>query len=505
MEVVGSIDQGTQSTRFTLYDRDAKSIGSYRVEFSPICPKPGWCEHDPETIWNSVVESISKCVEAAEKTHGPLKVLSIGITNQRETTLVWDRATGKPLYTAIVWLDCRTRDVCKKLVEEVGDKDYFREVTGLPVSTYFSGVKLRWMIENIPEVKEAVEAKTCCFGTVETWLIYKLTGGDDGGVHATDVSNASRTLMMDLGGRKWHEPYLKHFGANIDIMPRILSNVEVFGHVKEGPLKGVPIGGSLGDQQAAILGQRCMVGEAKNTYGTGCFMLLNTGDKMVPSTHGLLSTMAWQLGPEKTPQYALEGSVAMGGATISWLRDQLGIISTAAESESVASGVTDTGGVYFVPAFSGLLAPHWRDDARGVIVGLTGYSTKAHIVRAALEAICFQTREILDAMRKDADLEGLKKLKVDGGAAENTTLMQIQADLLQVEVERPEDRETTSLGAAFAAGLSVGFYTEQQIFENRPEGSDSFQPKVAPAEAEKRYSKWHKAVLRSMDLEDLAE
>lgn len=505
MEVVGSIDQGTQSTRFTLYDRRGKILGAHRVEVQPSCPKPGWCEHDPTIIWNSAVEAIEKCLEGAQKAYGPVKVVSIGITNQRETTVVWDRATGTPLYAAIVWLDCRTSDICKRLMDDVGSKDYFRKVTGLPISTYFSGVKLRWMIENVPAVKEAVAAGTCCFGTIESWLIYNFTGGSNGGVHVTDVSNASRTLMMNLATRQWHEPYLQLFGATPAIMPRIASNVEVFGHVKEGPLKGVPIGGSLGDQQAAVLGQRCVAGEAKNTYGTGCFMLLNTGNKMVPSTHGLLTTMAWQLGPGKAPQYALEGSVGMGGATISWLRDQLGVIRSAAESESVAASVTDTGGVYFVPAFSGLLAPHWRDDARGIIIGLTGFSTKGHVVRAALEAICFQTKDILDAMRKDANLDGLKRLKVDGGASKNATLMQIQADLLQVDVERPEDQETTSLGAAFAAGLCVGFYTEQQIFKDCPGATDIFKPEVTPQEAKKRYSKWHKAVVKSMDLGDLAE
>ncbi|CAD7702475.1 unnamed protein product [Ostreobium quekettii] len=503
MELIGAIDQGTQSTRFCLYDANAVPVASAQLEFKQYYPHPGWCEHDPIEVWESIMVVVAQCMERAKEALGTFEVKALGITNQRETTLVWDRATGKPLHNAIVWLDTRTREIAQRLSTQLGDKGYFRAVTGLPISTYFSGVKLRWLYENVPEVKAAVEAGTCMFGTMDSWIIYKLTGGVNGGEHVTDVTNASRTLMMDLASKQWHVPYLEIFGAKPAMMPEIRSNSEIYGKVKEGLLAGVPICGCLGDQQAAMLGQRCVTGEAKNTYGTGCFMLLNTGNKIVPSSHGLLTTVAFQLGPEKAPQYALEGAIAIAGAVISWLRDQLGVLNTADESEAVARLVPDTSGVYFVPAFSGLLAPHWRDDARGIIVGLTTYSNRSHLVRAALEAICFQSREVLDAMRKDANLDAVKGLKVDGGATKNNLLLQIQADLLGVPVLRPDNQETTALGAALAAGLAVKFWTEAQIFRSGSAKRDEFSPQVSRADREARYAKWRKAVQRSLDLTDL--
>lgn len=423
-----------------------------------------------------------------------MKVVSLGITNQRETTVVWDRATGKPLYNAVVWLDNRTSAICSAWEERVGGRDYFRPVTGLPISTYFSAFKFQWLYEHVPAVRAAAAAGTCLFGTVDSWLIYCLTGDVKGGVHVTDVTNAARTMLMDLGTLQWHQPYVELFGMRPDMLPRIVSNVEVYGHVAEGPLEGVPISGCLGDQMAAMLGQRCVQGEAKNTYGTGCFMLLNTGPTPQPSKAGLLTTVAFQLGPSQPAQYALEGSVAVAGLGVSWLQSNLGVIEDAQESETLARQVPTTGGVYFVPAFSGLLAPHWDATARGVIAGLSGSSTRAHVVRAMLEAVCYQTREVLDAMKRDAGLQ-LKALRVDGGATKNNLLMQLQADILQVPVLRPVFQETTSMGAALAAGLAVGFWTLEEVFDHSSQqGSTAFSPEASTKEADRRYSCWQKAV-----------
>lgn len=506
-ECVAAIDQGTQSTRVFLFDANGEAIASHQVPLQQIYPKAGWCEHDPMAIWSTVERCIDGALAAAaEKLGHAVTVRALGITNQRETTVLWSRSTGRPLHNALVWLDNRTSEICSRLSESLpGGKDHFRPVTGLPVSTYFSAYKVQWMMENSKEVRHAVESGDALFGTVDSWLIWQLTGGAEGGVHVTDVSNASRTNLLDLKTRQWHAPFLDLFGLDRGMMPRVASNAEVLGAVKEGPLAGVPISGCLGDQQAAMLGQRCGKGEAKNTYGTGCFMLLNTGSEVVPSSHGLLTTFAFQLGPEATPHYALEGSIAVAGLGISWLKDNLRLIDSADESEALAASVPDTGGVYFVPAFSGLLAPHWVEDARGVLLGMTGFTTRAHVVRALLEAICFQTREVLDAMRADADVSHMGVLRVDGGAAKNDLLMQLQSDLLHVPVCRPKFQETTALGAALAAGLAVGFYNEAFVLTHPENHSTTFMPAISRENSEKRYGHWRKAVSRSLALADLAE
>ncbi|GFR41737.1 hypothetical protein Agub_g2490 [Astrephomene gubernaculifera] len=490
-DCIAALDQGTQSTRVFLFDKDCNPLASHQVDLPQIYPQAGWCEHDPLEIWRTVLECLSKAWELGQQQMAasgrpPLRMLGLGITNQRETTVVWSRTTGRPLHNAIVWLDTRTSDLCGRLAEQHGGRDAFRGITGLPISPYFSATKYLWLYDHVPEVRAAVDCGDAAVGTVDSWLIWQLTGGAGGGVHVTDVTNASRTLLMDLDSLDWHPPTLAAFRCPREVLPRIVSNAEVYGTItanrhnghREGyngrngdqdhPLaafEGVPIAGSLGDQMAAVLGQRCRPGEAKNTYGTGCFMLLNTGGRRIASTHGLLTTLAFKLGPGQPANYALEGSVAVAGLGVSWLRDNLGLIGSAGESGELAASVKDTGGVYFVPAFSGLLAPRWRADARGVLIGMTSFTTRAHVVRAMLEAICFQSREVLDAMRQDAGLQGgLAALRVDGGAAANDLLMQLQADLLQVPVLRPAFRETTSLGAALAAGLAVGFWSEEEIF-----------------------------------------
>ncbi|PRW58390.1 Glycerol kinase [Chlorella sorokiniana] len=507
MEVVGAIDQGTQSTRFFLYDRDCRPLASAQVEFPQIYPRAGWVEQDPLAIWESVQQAVQQAMEDALEQYGALSVVAVGITNQRETTVVWDRETGRPLHNAIVWLDNRTAGICHALTEQLGSQDYFRPVTGLPISTYFSAYKLKWLLDNVPAVAQAAAEGRALFGTVDSWLIWNMTGGaSGGGLHVTDASNASRTNLMDLRSLSWHEPTLRLFGVPPAMLPQIRSNAEVYGTVKGmDALEGVPIAGCLGDQQAAMVGQRCAVREAKNTYGTGCFMLLNTGRELVQSRHGLLSTLAFRLGPDAAPHYALEGSIAIAGQGISWLRDRMGFIGSAAESEEVAASVPDSGGVYFVPAFGGLLAPWWQDDARGAILGLTGYTTRAHIVRAMLEAICFQTRDVLEAMQADADCGELAALLVDGGASQNSLLMQMQADILQVPVRRPAHMETTSLGAALAAGIGVGFWSEEEAFTDLKHntGGTLFEPQITQAAAARRHGKWKKAVERSFALADL--
>ena len=459
-------------------------------------------------IWDSVQRCAAAAMQQARELHGEVIVKAVGITNQRETTVVWDRLTGAPLHNAIVWLDGRTSGVCAEVAASAGGAHAFRPVTGLPVSTYFSAYKLRWLLLNAPAVAAAAAEGRCMFGTVDSWLIYNLTGGaQGGGVHVTDVSNASRTNLMELESLSWHGATVAAFGAEQVLLPEIRSNAEVYGHVAAcvPELAGVPIAGCLGDQQAAMLGQRCVQHEAKNTYGTGCFMLLNTGEELVPSQHGLLTTVAYRLGPEARPCYALEGSIAIAGQGISWLRDSLGMIESAAQSEEVAGGVPNSGGVYLVPAFSGLLAPWWEPDARGAVLGLTQSTTRAHIVRAMLEAICFQTRDVMEAMQRDADVASLACLFVDGGASQNDLLMQMQADLLQVPVRRPAHLETTSLGAALAAGIGVGFWSVEEAFTDLKHGTSGtlFEPSVAAEVADRRHTKWKKAVQRSMDLADL--
>eukprot|EP00850_Spirogloea_muscicola_P004527 SM000019S05071 [mRNA] locus=s19:777378:781010:- [translate_table: standard] len=618
---VGAIDQGTTSTRFILYDAAARPVASHQLEHAQLYPRAGWVEHDPVQILANtracMAEAVAKAGAAGLRLDGGA-VRGIGITNQRETTVVWSRATGQPLHNAIVWMDVRTSDICRcallpcpwglapasaacagpgltagagarpatsrRLERELaGGRDHFRRATGLPISTYFSATKLLWLLENVPAVKAAVDSGDAMFGTIDTWLVWHLTGGpgrtgaqcshesrgrsdaacaqatdsdtDDGWVKvdheryaataspatteeagrrlseapvpnvpetdascssgggargsrmgvasqliladfAVDCSNAARTMLMDLRTLQWHEPTLDTLGIPKAILPSIVSNSEIVGTVADPwPLAGVPISGCFGDQHAAMLGQRCRKGEAKSTYGTGCFILLNTGDDICESTHGLLTTISYKLGPKAPVHYALEGSIAIAGAAVQWLRDNLGIIKSSKDIEALARTVENTGGVYFVPAFSGLFAPHWRDDARGVCIGMTRYTNKAHIARSVLESMCFQAREVLEAMQKDAGVGDMKSgddflLHVDGGASSNDLLMQLQADLLGSEVVRPADVETTALGAALAAGLAVDVWTEEQIFGELFQGGQltTFSPQTEEEQRERRFN-----------------
>ncbi|TPX30068.1 glycerol kinase [Synchytrium microbalum] len=498
--LLGAIDQGTSSTRFIVFDQNGKNVAHHQTEFPQIYPRAGWAEHDPLVI----LETVTRCIE---KTFTKLEaqgyhrsdVKGIGITNQRETTVVWDKRTGKPLHNAIVWLDARTAPTVEALAEATpnGKTDYWQPICGLPLSTYFSGVKLRWLLDHVPLVESAMKNETLMFGTVDSWLIYNLTGGVNGGVHVTDVTNASRTMLMSLKTLDWDDSICRFFGISKSILPKIVSSAEVYGVMASGPLKGVPVGGCLGDQQAALVGQRCFeIGQVKNTYGTGCFMLFNTGSTPVISRNGLLTTVGYQLGKDSPVIYALEGSIQIAGAAIKWLRDNLGIIKESAEINELAGEVEDTAGVYFVPAFGGLFAPYWRDDARGTIVGLTQYSTKQHLARATLEAMCFQSREVIDAMNEDSG-QDLKLLKVDGGASNSDICMQIQADLLGIPVERPKMRESTALGAAIAAGLAVKLWKSIDDVV-MSDGSDLFMPKISSEERETRLAEWKKAVSKSL-------
>lgn len=500
---IGSIDQGTSSTRFIIFDEFGKIIVSHQMEFRQFYPKQGWCEHDPIEIINTIRTCIQEAIiKFIQKGLSTSDIKAIGITNQRETTVVWDKTTGTPVHNAIVWLDARTKSTVAELVENTPtkDKQYFQSKCGLPISTYFSGVKLKWLLDNSEEVKYVYNKGDLLFGTIDSWILYNLTGGTDGGVHLTDVTNASRTMLMNLKTLNWDEELLEFFNVNSSILPNICSSSEVYGHMFDGPLKGIPISGILGDQQAAVVGQRCFKpGEGKNTYGTGCFMLFNTGDSPVISKNGLLTTVAYQLGKEVAPVYALEGSVAIAGAAIKWLRDNLNIIKEANDINILASNVENNGGVYFVPAFSGLFAPYWRDDARGTIVGLTQYATKNHIARATLEAICFQSKEVLDAMNSDSGHK-LVSLKVDGGMTNSDLGMQIQSDLLGINVERPSMRETTALGAALAAGLAVKLWETLDDFQPGHK-SDVFSSTIGNEEREKSFSKWKRAVQKSLDWE----
>jgi len=517
MECIGSVDQGTQSTRFFLYDKECNVIASSQIPVAQIFPKQGWVEQDPMAIWESVQKAISETLCQAQEKYGDGKVTvkAIGITNQRETTIVWDKNTGKPLCNAIVWLDNRTSSIVETMAKQLGGRDAFRAITGLPTSTYFSAYKLKWLLENLPEVAKAADQGRCMFGTVDTWLLYNFTGGARGqengspSSHVTDVSNASRTNLMDISTLKWHQETIKTFGASNVIFPEIKSNAEEYGKICAAAvpeLAGVPIAGCLGDQQSAVMGQRCQEKEAKNTYGTGCFMLLHTGTTAVESKHGLLTTVAYKLGPDAAPCYALEGSIAIAGQGITWLRDSLGLIDDSDESETLANSVPNCGGVFFVPAFGGLLAPWWEPDARGIILGLTQHTKKAHIVRAMLEAICFQTRDVLEAMKKDSDLN-LACLFVDGGASKNNALMQMQANILQVPVRRPLHMETTSLGAALAAGIAVGFWSMEEAFTDLKHlsGGTLFEPQLAEGIADERHGRWKKAVERSMQLAEITD
>ncbi len=497
-EFVAAIDQGTSSTRCLVFDRDSRVVALAQAEHRQILPRAGWVEHDPTEILRNARQVLREALEAAGSSAAG--VAALGITNQRETVVFWDPSTGEPLCNAIVWQDTRTRELCGELARQ-GGPDRFRARTGLPLSTYFSGPKIAWALREVPELRVKAERGRALCGTIDCWLAWNLTGGPEGGVFATDVSNASRTQLMDLVELDWDAEILGTLGIPRAMLPRIVPSGggEEWGAVRlEGPTGGsIALRGALGDQQAALLGQCCTrPGDAKNTYGTGCFLLLNTGERPVASRSGLLTTLAWQLAGEK-PVYALEGSVAIAGALVRWLRDNLGLIASSDEIEAFAGSVSDTAGVYLVPAFSGLFAPHWRPDARGVIVGLSSYATKAHVARAALEAVCFQTREVLDAMRADSAL-ALGELKVDGGMVKNELLMQIQADLLDARVLRPAVAETTSLGAAYAAGLAAGFFPDLAELRGRWRADRTWEPRIEATERERRHADWRKAVERSL-------
>jgi glycerol kinase len=492
---VGAIDQGTTSTRFIVFDAAGKVVACAQKEHRQIYPQPGWVEHDAEEIWARTQEVIAQTMAEARLKAGDLA--AIGITNQRETTLLWNKKTGKPLYNAIVWQDTRVADEVSKLAKETGDA-FFRSRTGLPLSTYFSALKLRWLLENIAGARRQSESGEVLFGNIDSFLLWKLTGSGDNGPHATDVTNASRTQLMNLKTLEWDEELLRAFSIPQQILPEIRSSSEVYGHIAQGPLKGVAIAGILGDQQAALVGQTCFKsGEAKNTYGTGCFLLMNTGAKPTESKHGLLTTVAYKLGKEPA-QYALEGSVAIAGALVQWLRDNLGLIKTSAEVEELARTVQDNGGVYMVPAFSGLYAPYWKENARGVIAGLTRYANKGHLARAVLEAVAFQTREVVEAMEQDSGIR-LEELRVDGGMVSNDLLMQFQADILDRPVVLPSTKETTSLGAAYAAGLAVGFFSSVDALCGHWSAEKVWNPALDRARREQMYKEWKKAVTKTFD------
>ncbi|XP_010537930.1 PREDICTED: glycerol kinase [Tarenaya hassleriana] len=514
---IGSIDQGTTSTRFIIYDHHARSVGSHQVEFTQYYPEAGWVEHNPMEILESVKLCVAKAVDkaTADGHNVDAGLKAIGLTDQRETTVVWSKSTGLPLYNAIVWMDARTSSICMRLEKELsGGRTHFVRTCGLPISTYFSALKLIWLMENVDAVKEAIKKGDALFGTIDTWLIWNMTGGVDGGLHVTDVTNASRTMLMNLRTLSWDNDVLKTLGIPAEILPKIVSNSEVIGKICKGwPIPGIPIAGCLGDQHAAMLGQACRKGEAKSTYGTGAFILLNTGEEVIKSGHGLLTTIAYKLGPEAPTNYALEGSIAIAGAAVQWLRDSLGIIQKASDIEELAKQVETTGGVYFVPAFNGLFAPWWREDARGVCIGITRFTNKAHIARAVLESMCFQVNDVLDSMNKDVGEKGTVKsekeflLRVDGGATANNLLMQIQADLLGSAVVRPADIETTALGAAYAAGLAVGFWKEEDIFESGEKAKNAaamFKPVLDEETRKKKADSWAKAVEKTFNLADLS-
>jgi glycerol kinase len=497
---IASIDQGTTSTRCMVFDHQGEPVSSHQLEHRQIYPQPGWVEHDPLEIWSrtqDVVRGAMEKVVAAAR-----DIAAIGITNQRETTMVWDRETGKPYCNAVVWQDTRTSEIIHDLGRE-GGQDRFRKRVGLPLTTYFSGPKIRWILENVEGIRKAAEAGRAIFGNIDTWLIWNLTGGIDGGVHVTDVTNASRTMLMDLETLQWDPEICESMGIPMGMLPEIRSSSEVYGYsTAEGPFgEVIPVSGVLGDQQAATVGQACFrIGEAKNTYGTGCFMLLNTGTEIVQSENGLLTTVCYKFGNENTV-YALEGSIAITGALVQWLRDNLRLIDSASEIEDLAKTVEDNGGIYFVPAFSGLFAPYWRTDARGVIVGLTRYVNRGHFARAVLEATAYQTREVLDAMNADSGVV-LKSLKVDGGMVRNELLMQFQADVLGVPVIRPTVPETTALGAAYAAGYAVGFWKSQDEMRKNWKADKIWQPERESRAGTEYYARWKKAVIRTFDWVD---
>jgi glycerol kinase len=491
---VGAIDQGTTSSRFILFDKDGQIAAMDQREHEQVTPKAGWVEHDAKEIWLRTREVIGGALAQSDAEAGDIE--AIGITNQRESTVVWDRETGEPIHNAIVWQDTRTDHLVRELAGDEG-VDRLRDRVGLPLSTYFAGPKVTWLLDNLDGARERAENGELAFGTMDTWVLWNLTGGRSGGVHLTDVTNASRTMLMDLETLDWHEPSLELMGIPRSMLPEIRSSSEVYGEAKGTAAGGRPIAGILGDQQAALFGQTCFGrGEAKNTYGTGSFLLLNTGEEIVHSDK-LLTTLGYKLG-DGEPTYVLEGSIAVTGALIQWLRDRLKLIDSAAAVEEMARTVKDNGGVYFVPAFSGLFAPYWRDDARGVIVGLTAYATQGHIARAALEATAWQSREVVDEANAVADVP-FSELKVDGGMTANELLMQFQADVLGVPVIRPKVTETTALGAAFAAGLATGFWSDQDELRQRWSEDKRWEPQMDEEKREREYKQWKKAVTRSFD------
>jgi len=495
---LGAIDQGTTSTRFIVFDRAGRIVASQQREHEQIYPKPGWVEHDAEEIWRRTQEVIAGALQ--QRALQPYDLAAIGITNQRETTVLWERKTGQPVHNAIVWQDTRVADEVVEFSKN-GGQDRFRASTGLPLTTYFSGLKIRWMLENIRGLRKRAENGEVLFGNIDTFLVWHLTGGTDGGIHVTDVTNASRTQLMNLKTLEWDEDVLSTFGIPKAMLPAIKSSSERYGTATESALQGVTIAGILGDQQAALVGQTCFrAGEAKNTYGTGCFLLMNTGEQAVASKHGLLTTLGYRFGKQPAV-YALEGSIAITGALVQWLRDNLGLIEKSSDIEALAISVTDNGGIYFVPAFSGLYAPYWKDSARGVIAGLTRYAGKGHLARAVLEATAFQTREVLEAMERDSGIK-LDSLRVDGGMVENNLLMQFQADILNRPVVRPVIKETTALGAAYAAGLAVGFYKNVEDLRANWSVDHTWQPNLESAKREEMYRLWKKAVTRSFDWMD---
>lgn len=494
-DYIGAIDQGTTSSRFIVFDRQGRIVSVAQKEHDQILPRPGWVEHDPTEIRRRVEEVISEAMQA--KDLRPSDLAAIGIANQRETTLLWSKSTGRPIYNAIVWQDTRVAQMVAEFAAQKGH-DCYRARTGLPLSTYFSALKIRWVLNEIPGARKAAEGGDLLFGNIDAFVIWNLTGAQQGGVHITDVTNASRTQMMNLETLEWDDEILRDLGIPREILPRIASSAEVYGYAALEPVRGVPIAGDLGDQQAALFGQACFhPGETKSTYGTGCFMLMNTGEKRVASTCGLITTVAYKIG-RAPAAFALEGSIAITGALVQWLRDNLNLIQSSAEIEMLALSVTDNGGVYFVPAFSGLYSPYWKDSACGVIAGLTRYVNRGHIARAVLEATAYQVREIVDAMQHDSGIV-LDSLRVDGGMVGNQLLMQFQADILNKHVVRPVVRETTALGAAYAAGLAVGFFKDTHELVRNWTEDHRWKPTMEEAERERLFRFWKKAVSRSFD------
>jgi glycerol kinase len=494
-EYAAALDQGTTSTRFMVFDHSGQVVGVDQKEHEQIYPQPGQVEHDAKEIWARSQDVIKGGLEKAGV--GADDIVALGITNQRETTVVWDKTTGDPVYNAIVWQDTRTDKIVDELSQD-GGQDRFRPKTGLPLATYFSGPKVRWILDNVEGTREKAEAGDLAFGNIDTWVIWNLTGGTSGGLHITDVSNASRTLLMDLESLDWDDDILSTIGVPRAMLPEIRASSEVYGEVKNGELSGTPVAGDLGDQQAATFGQTAYsVGEAKNTYGTGNFLLLNTGNEAVQSKTGLVTTVGYKIG-DQPAVYCLEGSIAITGALVQWLRDNLKMIGSSGEVEQLAASVDDNGGCYFVPAFSGLFAPYWKANARGVIAGLTRFVTAGHIARAALEATAWQSKEVVDAMNEDSGVP-LESLKVDGGMVVNDLLMQFQADVLGVPVIRPQVAETTSLGAAYAAGLATGFWEEVEDLRQNWAEDKRWEPQMDESEREKEYGYWKKAVERTFD------